>query len=656
MSKNIRKYSDKSNDSGAVHAVGNGKIVAYAQGPNLINFFGPPYSSPNILTIETLSDEEFTDKITREPGTAIWNHCLSGNGNEILNFSEFVDSKSPAYIRIFNCNGGTLSSASFTIKPHSGSSFIEVPSLDPCPAERSNAIFRDHVGAKREVKQNSGGAQAAYLLITPAGGQIFHYPTTLTSFHWIIPSGNCKIEKDKDGTLIFTCLEGESSLAIIGDNDFSSGLPIAERINAIAPEKLLDQTRNYWNKFTETRETLTENFNSLSNEDKKIIDGVATLIKVQQSDDGGAMAGHYYPLAYVRDQYGVAKGMLALGMFEEAKKALEFRINKFNHFGNLKNAESMGTHCARHMHENDDVEQTGYIILQARDYFNKTGDNDFIKKIFPMLDWCWNAQLQHLAGGSLPFNGDETYVAGGFFPRSGLLHGSADSTLVFIEGGKWLADWSAKNNFWDKDYTAAQNKIIEETKKSWRNLFFDKNKIYANAPERENFISPPRFRHGVCENNCNWFGWTQRTKNGRYQCPLCFGKINLPAESPEKMEVNSVSLLPTFLESDILSNEELTEVINHILEQTLPNGHIPTIPGGNGCVGYDPGFLLFALKKINHPAVEKIKNRMIRMLDKRGAWTEYYDENDKFKKENCRCRPWESAINAAAIVNRASQR
>jgi len=613
MSKNIRKYTDKSNDSGAVHCIGNGKIVAYGQGPNLINFFGPPYSSTNILTIETLCDEEITDEIKREPGTAIWNHSVSDNEGEILNFSEFVDSELPAYFRIFNCNGGALSSASFSIKPHSGSSF-----------------------------QESGSISGAWLLITHPGEDIFHCPTILWAFHWIIPSGNCEITKDKDGNLIFKCRSGKSSLAIIGDNSFATGLPIAEKvaeenIRTVRTPSLhfLNQTKKYWKNFTKKREKLTDSFDKLSNEDKNIIDGVATLIKAQQSDDGGAMAGHYYPLAYVRDQYGVAKGMLALGMIEEA---------------NLHNAESMGTDCARHVHENDDVEQTGYIILQARDYFNKTGDVEFIKTLFPMLEWCWNAQLKHLAGGSLPFNGDETYVAGGFFPRSGLLHGSADSTLVFIEGGKWLADWSIKNKFWGKNYADEQLEIIDGTRMSWRQLFFDKNKIYANAPERENHITPPRFRNGVCENRCPWFGWTQRTENGRYQCPHCFGKVSLPPEIPEKIEVNSVSLLPTFIESDILSKEELTEVINHVLDQAYPNGHIPTIPGGKGCVGYDPGFLLFALAKLNHPAAEITKQRLIDMLDDTGAWTEYYDENDKFKKANCRCRPWESGMNAAAII------
>jgi len=35
----------------------------------------------------------------------------------------------------------------------------------------------------------------------------------------------------------------------------------------------------------------------------------------------------------------------------------------------------------------------------------------------------------------------------------------------------------------------------------------------------------------------------------------------------------------------------------YVLEQAYPNGHIPTIPGEKGCVGYDPGSLLYALSR-----------------------------------------------------------
>ena len=54
------------------------------------------------------------------------------------------------------------------------------------------------------------------------------------------------------------------------------------------------------------------------------IDDVAVLIKTQQSAEGGVLAGYPYPLAYVRDQYGVSRGLSTLGYFDEAKAILEF--------------------------------------------------------------------------------------------------------------------------------------------------------------------------------------------------------------------------------------------------------------------------------------------------------------------------------------------
>ncbi|RKX47289.1 MAG: hypothetical protein DRP64_01475 [Verrucomicrobia bacterium] len=601
-------------DHGSIHSMGNGQMVAYGQGPNLVNLFGPPCSSPNFLKINMDSSMDLVDTASREPGTAIWNHTLSSGGKRILTFTEFIDAKVSAYFRTYNAKVGGVR---FAIEPDQGGEFVACESP---------------VGA--------------WLLITKPGKEVFRYPTTLWTYHWIIPHGNCRIETDLDGTLLAKCLPGRGGFAVSGANDYPEGLLLAEQIAAEGPEGFLTRTRAFWKNFTKRRESLVVPTAGL----EAIADGVATLIKAQQSEDGGVMAGHYYPLAYVRDQYGVAKGMLALGMVDEARMALEFRREKFKRFGNLQNAESMGGDFARHIHENDEVEQTGYIILQARDYFNQTQDNEFIKTLFPMLEWCWNSQLKHLAGGSLAFNGDETYVAGRFFPRSGLLHGSADSTLVFIESGKWLSGWAAENGLWEKNYVARQMEIIADTQKAWRRLFFDGDKVYANAPEREGFIDPPRFRHGVCESHCDWFGWTERTGNGRYQCPLCFSKQKLPSEIPGRMEVNSVSLLPTFIGSDILSREELTAVVEHILGQACENGHIPTIPGGQGCVGYDPGFLLFALSELNHPATEKTRQRLIGMIDDTGAWTEYYGEDDQFKKANCRCRPWESGINAAALL------
>ena len=58
-------------------------------------------------------------------------------------------------------------------------------------------------------------------------------------------------------------------------------------------------------------------------------------------------------------------------------------------------------------------------------------------------------QQRHLVNGMLPFNGDETYVAGGILPRFALNDGSAEATLLFIESGTQLLDFVEKEGLWE---------------------------------------------------------------------------------------------------------------------------------------------------------------------------------------------------------------
>ena len=45
------------------------------------------------------------------------------------------------------------------------------------------------------------------------------------------------------------------------------------------------------------------------------------------------------------------------------------------------------------------------------------------------------------------FSGDETYITGFVFPRPFIYHGSAESTLLFIEGGRRFLDFAEKKGF-----------------------------------------------------------------------------------------------------------------------------------------------------------------------------------------------------------------
>ena len=606
------------NDDYAISAMGNGHMVVYGQGPNIINAYGPTYSSPNLFTLGTRCSEELIDQTIREIGTEIRHHDLKINGESAVRYTEFVAAGIPAYIRRIECK---CEGIEFIIHPHPAGSFIQ-----------------------------SATVSNTWMQHLPAGQRIFNYPSDLESFLWVISQGSCFVEKADSGELKVKLKPGIGSLIITSAFQWPEGEENIQRILASGVDSLLNDTRVFWNRFTARRYQDRPELANLDRNIQNVLDGVAVLIKAQQSECGGVMAGHFYPLAYIRDQYGTAKGMLSLGMIEEARKNLLFRYRKFQRFGTLQTAETMGTNCARHMHENDEVEGPAYTILQARDYLQAGGDTHFLPELLPMLEWCWDVQKKHVINGLLPFNGDETYVAGGFFPRSGLLQGSADSTLVFAEAGLWLAKWAQEQGFWNESKTEQELELVAEARAAYLCEFVEEGRIWANAPIRELNIQPPAFRHGVCEGMCGWFGWTRRSNSGRYLCPNCLGNKNLPESRPQKMQVNSVALLPAYIESDILPDKAIEAITETILAQSHRNGHIPTVPDTSGCVGYDPGLLLISLTRIGSPHAKTAAERIIRMLDSAGAWVEYYDEEDRPRKGCCKCRPWESAINAYALL------
>ena len=235
---------------------------------------------------------------------------------------------------------------------------------------------------------------------------------------------------------------------------------------------------------------------------------------------GGVLAGYPYHLLYVRDQYGVARCLLRLGYFQEAKGILQRDWDIWKRHGKLHNAQAAGVDGVFHVHENDDVEITGYIILQAFDYAKASNDWDFLREILPMLDWALTVQKRHLVHDMLPFNGDETYVAGGILPRNTLNDGSAEATLLFITGGEHLLDWAAKEGAWAKDRIDAEQAVLRRVRDAYRANFLKEGRYITNNPARKEGLALPRFRHGVCE-GCYAFGWTERNPHDRYICPKC---------------------------------------------------------------------------------------------------------------------------------------
>ncbi len=392
-------------------------------------------------------------------------------------------------------------------------------------------------------------------------------------------------------------------------------------------------------------------------------DSVAVLIKAQQSAEGAVLAGHNYHLGYVRDQYGISRGLLALGHTAEARRILEFYWEVWQRHGLIHNAQAAGQDAGVdgvfHVHENDRSEITGYLIMQAFDLLVMTSDEDFIQTIFPMLEWAFEAQKAELAGGMLPFNGDETYIAGGILPRSTINDGSAEATLLFLDSGEKLLRWAARRGRWTGEPLEENRLVLEATRHQYRQNFWRDGRLLTNNPQRLKEIVLSRFRHEVCE-RCSDEGtlrgieWTERSAAGRYLCPRCLAKgPSLPAQ-PAVYELLSVSLTPFYFRSGLFSPAELRPLVARIAHLYETTGRLPSRPDDprRTTVGYDYGLLLYALVELGHPLAPRLFEQTLSLLDPAGAWVEYYVDH---RPAGTRCRPWESAVNIEALLHYAQQ-
>ncbi|MEC5144017.1 hypothetical protein [Chitinophaga sp. 212800010-3] len=609
-----------------IACIGNGRLAIYENKADIIQAFGPPYSAPSVLDMQLNGHLAVTSR--REKGTAIWQHELYRDGKKIATLTDFVADSLPCFIRKIQCT----EPVSFRIgRPVATPAFVN-----------SNTYKDDMTGS-------------AILLKTPPGTFVYgKYPMILESCHQLLVKGHARLS---DSSL--ECTPGETTFMICGGPSYPECVNNTKAVLRQETATLLEASRKYWQNFSSGRIPFNDRFPANVPLREKLleeIDDVAIIIKTQQSVEGAVLAGHNYHLGYIRDQYGVSRCLLKLGYYKEAKAILDFYFRIWQQKGVLHNAQGIGMD-AFHIHENDEVEITGYLIIQAFDYYNKTRDASFLRKILPMLEWAWQCQTKNLVKHMLPFNGDETYVAGGILPRTTLMDGSAEATLLFITGGELLLDWVHQQHLWPAATIAAGNKILQETKAHYAANFLDNGKLLTNNPLRMNNETYPPFRHGVCEGiggpGCEYFGWTQRTSANRYLCAHCFATRSLPPAKPEKFYIPSVSLVPFYINVKSLSQQQMAAFVKDVAATYQATGYFPSSPvQKDRIVGYDYGLFLYSLTRINHPLKAEIYKQMMEVPDETGAWVEYYENNQPM---GTRCRPWESGINLEAAIDFAER-
>ena len=524
-------------------------------------------------------------------------------------------------------------------------------------------------------------ADGGLLFDVPSGRYFYHvYPYPLAVNHQVAWRGPVTLTRQGDHVYDLECGPGECLLFFVGGVDYPQVIANTETALGSSFELLLEMTRKWWQAFTSSRTDFearlpqalhpagcsktsphTQPGARKPQRERLLqaVDDTAVLIKTQQAAEGAVLAGHNYHMGYVRDQYGVARGLLAMGHIQEARRILEFYWGIWQRYGRLHNAQAAGVEGAFHVHENDEVEITGYLVRQAFDLLAASSDQDFTRDIFTMLNWAWQAQKKHLVDGMLPFNGDETYVAGGILPRHTLNDGSAEATLLFIDSGEKLLDWVQQRGLWPAEEIGQERSVLAAVRQRYRQNFWKNGRLVTNNPARAAAASLPRFRHGVCE-KCQAEGrfhgivWTERNAAGRYLCPECLVSAPFPLAAPRIYVLQSVSLTPLYFASSLFAAHELAPVVEEIAARYQRTGRLPSRPEedapGEGAlaVGYDYGFLLYALTELGHPMAGELYEKTLSLVDPVGAWVEYYRDHRPW---GTRYRPWESAVNLEALLH-----
>lgn len=345
------------------------------------------------------------------------------------------------------------------------------------------------------------------------------------------------------------------------------------------------------------------------------INSSLNLCKACKPDYGGVMAQPYmYPMYYVRDQFGSFKLFLAAGEYKKAHEILNFYITKQNHEG-IQNAHDLfdepkdptfwhpDANKKNGHHANAEV--PSYIILMAKEYYSATGDINAIEPFYKRLKY--NLKVQKLSiNGVLPWAGDESYT-NNRNTRPIFADEMTDSHLLFLSATDFMKELAETL---DKKEDA---KEFEAIYKSAKKILFDRMWL---ADE-------------------NYFAYSRDTSSN---------KSNI-----DKRPAFDLLLRWLYLEMgnplDLVPQGNLKIVLDQL---TNP---IRVVPDFNWCAGMDPGYLLYALSRSQHPLTHEAAKLLLNYASNRGLYSEYYKySHDTIFSIGGTLRPWESAINGFALI------
>ena len=602
----------------ALHFIGNGRVAMGGEGADILQLLAPCYSVPGIVTLR-LDESAVTACSYRIRGSAAYLTRLTEGDTPVGEITDYTHPTLPVFIRRLTLN-----------RP------VRFRLESPFRTVHTDALY--------------GGRAVSRLFEIPDGTAVFSKSKTdkETYCQLLLPPA-CEAE---EGSITFP--RGESHLIFVGGDygatgteSFASCMTLSEIMLTADLESIYTDFLAHWERIFGSIRIDRAPLASIPDADE-LIEAVAAALITQTSAEGGVIAGAFYHLAYGRDMYGVFRGYMALGLYDYARRMVEYMCEAYRAKGYMPNASGMGMSCS-HRHENDDVEQTGYYLLELLDYAETTGDVDFLRDRLDYASYLLTAQEKHLKNGMIPFNGDETYIAGGIFPRGGIDHGSMEATALYIGSATRLLDACERYGLMDAREVTFHRALAETACARFEENFTDGDTVYVNNPRRVDVGDTPPYRHGVCH-RCLWMTNLLRTPEGGYLCPACYGQVPAPVTA-ERYSTDCALWMAVFAGCTLLPENTLRTALLRSVARIRAGNYGESIP--ENTVGYEYGVILYTLARLlpprELPAYGDLLTALLADRVTGAVWTEYY-RGGKPSEASCPYRPWESAINLCGIL------
>jgi len=465
--------------------IGNGKMIAAVDGPNIMSIHAPSISAPAFCSL--LCKEIVKTKIQHIDDADVYIHM---NHNDHLQFrcTDFIDPEECIFVRKID----TYDRTSFKI----------------CvPPEASFTVYK-----------HTSKMQRAIIALPKGYAFSSGLSTKEESFLLIAACGNCMIKENgiidiQTGNSFLYFISGDPTEFYKLDNEIPSYNAIYQRV-AEKSDRLLASNKNIQN------------------------------IINKQSQNGGVIASTYFCECIIRKQREYLQALLAAKQIGRAKSIIDYLLTLYQVNGFMPYSASADFEPIKKGALTSAV-TPAFAALCAKDYYEATGDKKFIKNRIKIIAQITNLQMVDIKTSHLSFNGGET-LFDGTRPSSMLFEGSLYSDKLFIESADALL-FLIEELHCSVKRTAALTRARDKVKEALTDYNANGQHL-VNYYNRYSIARKPKTLYFHCE-YCyatklqTYERLCIRNKFGHYVCPECLQK-----KPPEDLPYSSDIALDVALE------------------------------------------------------------------------------------------------------------